>query len=233
MRRDFVANVSHELRTPLTAISGYVEALSELDVNRDEVREFVAVIARQTARMQRLVDDLLRLARLDAGQESIDLHPCDAATVVNTVVNDLRAELAARDQRVVIEIASEAERIDADPAKLHDALRNLLANAIRYAPESSTITVAVAATSDGVRTIVVADEGGGIPTSDLPRVFERFYRVEKSRARNPGGTGLGLAIVKHLIELHGGTVRAENRVEGGARFTISLPPRGMRNVNVA
>ncbi|MGH9139750.1 MAG: sensor histidine kinase, partial [Vicinamibacterales bacterium] len=114
-----------------------------------------------------------------------------------------------------------AEAVRADPPKLHDALRNLVANAITYAPEQSTIRID--ATREGERlTISIADEGPGIPEEDLSRVFERFYRVDKSRARDPGGTGLGLAIVKHLVELHGGTVRAENGAERGARFTITL-----------
>jgi signal transduction histidine kinase len=108
-----------------------------------------------------------------------------------------------------------------DPAKLHDALRNLLANAITYAPEHSTIEIAASRNDDSVE-LSVADRGPGIPDEEVARVFERFYRVDKSRARDPGGTGLGLAIVKHLIELHGGSVRVENRPEGGARFTIRI-----------
>ena len=110
----------------------------------------------------------------------------------------------------------------ADPPKLHDALRNLLANAITYSPEQTTIRIEASRAGNRVA-VSVSDEGPGIPEADLPRVFERFYRVDKSRARDPGGTGLGLAIVRHLIELHGGEVRVENRAIGGARFTITLP----------
>ena len=112
--------------------------------------------------------------------------------------------------------------LNGDPAKLHDALRNLVANAITYAPERTTVRVDAARAGPRIE-IAVSDEGPGIPEEDRSRVFERFYRVDKSRARDPGGTGLGLAIVKHLVELHGGTVRAENRPEGGAKFTVSLP----------
>jgi signal transduction histidine kinase len=121
-----------------------------------------------------------------------------------------------------VTIAPGAEQIRADPAKLHDAVRNLTANAITYAPEASTIRIEAAPAGDQIA-IAVSDDGPGIPEEDLPRVFERFYRVDKSRARDPGGTGLGLAIVKHLVELHGGTARAENRPEGGARFVLTLP----------
>ena len=222
IRRDFVANVSHELRTPLTAIRGYVEALSEGDTDPEETRRFLAIIARHTERMERLVKDLLRLARLDAGQETPDLAACDTRSVIQPVVADLTRALGERRQRVEIAIAPGAESVQGDPAKLHDVFRNLVANAVTYAPEGSAIRVE-AQPVGGQVAITVSDEGPGIPEEDLGRVFERFYRVDKSRARDPGGTGLGLAIVKHLVELHGGSVRAENRAEGGAVFTVTLP----------
>jgi len=221
IRRDFVANVSHELRTPLTAIRGYVEALSEDDTSPEDRRRFLEIIGRQTQRMERLVKDLLRLARLDAGQETLDLVACDTRLLVQGVVDDLESAAEERRQRVNVTIAPEAAVVRADPAKLHDALRNLVANAITYSPEQSTIRVE-AVPVDGRMTMSVSDEGPGIPEEDLSRVFERFYRVDKSRARDPGGTGLGLAIVKHLVELHGGAVRVENREGGGAKFTIAL-----------
>jgi two-component system phosphate regulon sensor histidine kinase PhoR len=221
IRRDFVANVSHELRTPLTAIRGYVEALSEDDTSPDDRGRFLEIVGRHTQRMERLVKDLLRLARLDAGQETLDVIPCDTRSLTDTVVADVAQAAEERGQRVEVTIGPGADTVRADPAKLHDALRNLVANAITYSPERSRIGIDVTAAGGGV-TIAVADEGPGIPEEDLTRVFERFYRVDKSRARDPGGTGLGLAIVRHLIELHGGSVRVENRPEGGARFMITL-----------
>jgi two-component system phosphate regulon sensor histidine kinase PhoR len=175
--------------------------------------------------MERLVKDLLRLARLDAGQETLDVIACDTRGLVELVVSDVGQAADERRQRVEVTIAPGAETVRADPAKLHDALRNLVTNAITYAPERSTIRID-ATPVDGRIAIAVSDEGPGIPDEDLSRVFERFYRVDKSRARDPGGTGLGLAIVRHLVELHGGRVRAENRAEdpgGGARFVITLP----------
>jgi two-component system phosphate regulon sensor histidine kinase PhoR len=222
IRRDFVANVSHELRTPLTAIRGYVEALSEGDVEREESLRFLGIIGRHTGRMERLVRDLLRLARLDAGQETLDLVACETRSLVQAVIADLSRSLEDRHQRVEIVIAADAETLRGDPAKLHDALRNLVANAGTYAPEGSVIHIDAALVGQQIA-LAVSDDGPGIPEEDLARVFERFYRVDKSRARDPGGTGLGLAIVKHLMELHGGAVRAENRPEGGARFTLLLP----------
>jgi two-component system, OmpR family, phosphate regulon sensor histidine kinase PhoR len=222
IRRDFVANVSHELRTPLTAIRGYLEALTEHDVAADESRRFLEIIARHTQRMERLVKDLLRLARLDAGQETLDVNRCDTRSLVQSVVADLAHPLEERRQTIDVAIAPGAETVRADPAKLHDVLRNLIANAITYSPEQTAIRVN-AQRANGHIVMSVSDSGPGIPDEDLSRVFERFYRVDKSRARDPGGTGLGLAIVKHLVGLHGGEVRAENRPEGGARFTVTLP----------
>ena len=225
IRRDFVANVSHELRTPLTAVRGYVEALLDGVSDAAEARRFLETIARHTLRMERLVRDLLQLARLDAGQESLERLACDVETLFGGVVADLSAELDARGQRVAQSIAPDATVVTGDPAKLHDALRNLLHNATNYGPAGSTIEVTAARRDDRVL-LHVADEGPGIPTADLARVFERFYRVDKARSHNasdPGGTGLGLAIVKHLVGLHGGTVTVANRAPTGAIFTVELP----------
>src|SRR2546428_1323919 len=149
--------------------------------------------------MERLVKDLLRLARLDAGQETLDVMDYDTRTLAHAVVSDLAPAIDERHQRVDITVAADAETVRGDPAKLHDTLRNLVANAITYAPEHTTIRIEAAPTGGRV-TLAVSDDGPGIPDEDLSRVFERFYRVDKSRSRDPGGTGLGLAIVKHLIE---------------------------------
>jgi two-component system, OmpR family, phosphate regulon sensor histidine kinase PhoR len=229
VRRDFVANVSHELRTPLTAIRGYVEALLEDPPSPEDSRRFLEVIARHTDRMERLVKDLLRLARLDAGQETPELVECDLHTVLQGVVHELAGPLAARQSNVTVHVPAEVRIVVSDPAKLHDVLRNLLENAVTYSPEQATVSVE-ASREQGVVFIRVLDEGPGIPPADLVRVFERFYRVDKSRSRAPGGTGIGLAIVKHLVELLGGTVVAANRPEGGAEFTVRLPQRAPQAV---
>jgi two-component system phosphate regulon sensor histidine kinase PhoR len=221
IRRDFVANVSHELRTPLTAIRGYVEALLDERPDDDTTRKFLEIIARHSTRMERLVKDLLRLARLDARQEVLEMAPCDTQQLFGAIVADLAPAIDAKRQRVSIDVAPEACVLQADPAKLHDVLRNLVENAVNYSPEETEIRLA-ASRRDGSVIITVADSGPGIPPADLTRVFERFYRVDKSRSR-PGGTGLGLAIVKHLVELHGGKATAENRSSGGAIFTVTLP----------
>ena len=220
IRRDFVANVSHELRTPLTAIRGYVEALSE-EHDVEQTRRFVEIIARHSHRMERLVADLLRLARLDARQEVLDMAPCDLQQIFTAVVTDLAPTIEDKHQHVVVTVAPDACSITADPAKLHDVVRNLVENAVNYSPDQTDIHLA-AARREGALHLTISDTGPGIPESDLTRIFERFYRVDKARTR-PGGTGLGLAIVRHLVELHGGSVKAENRKTGGAMFTVTLP----------
>jgi two-component system phosphate regulon sensor histidine kinase PhoR len=221
IRRDFVANVSHELRTPLTAVRGYVEALLDEPPDAEQTRRFLEIIARHSARMERLVTDLLRLARLDAHQELLDVAPCELQQIFNAVVVDLSPTIDAKGQRVTIAVTPDACTIDADPAKLHDIVRNLVENAVNYSSDKAEVRLE-AARRDGLVEISVSDSGPGIPPADLTRVFERFYRVDKARSR-PGGIGLGLAIVRHLVELHGGRAAAENRPEGGAKFTVTLP----------
>ena len=185
-----------------------------------DTRKFLEIIARHSARMERLVSDLLRLARLDARQEALDLASCDMQQLFNTVVGDVALTVESKRQHITTAVDPAAGRITADPAKLHDVLRNLVENAVHYSPEAAAIRLE-RRTRREVR-ISVSDSRPRHSADDLSRVFERFYRVDKSRSR-PGGTGLGLAIVKHLIELHGGQALAENKPDGGARFVITLP----------
>ena len=221
IRRDFVANVSHELRTPLTAIKGYAEALLD-DPDDAEARErFLEIIHRHSVRMERLVKDLLRLARLDAGQEAVELAPCDVEALIRSIAADFETTAAEKQQQIETTVAPEARDLTADTTKLHDVLRNLIENAVNYTPDGGAIEVS-AKVENGRLQIVVSDTGPGIPPEDLGRVFERFYRVDKSRTR-PGGTGLGLAIVKHLVQVMGGEVYAANGTDGGAEFTVTLP----------
>jgi two-component system phosphate regulon sensor histidine kinase PhoR len=222
VRRDFVANVSHELRTPLTAIRGYVEALADEPQAAEDRARFLDVIARHAARMERLVKDLLRLAALEARQEAVEKAPCPIQGLLAGTVADLAPLIETRRQTVEIDVDPEAASIRTDAAKLQDAIRNLVENAVNYSPEGRRVRLE-ARPSGSMVAITVSDEGPGIPDSDLERIFERFYRVDKARSRESGGTGLGLSIVKHLVSLLGGRVWAANRPEGGAIFTISLP----------
>ena len=222
VRRDFVANVSHELRTPLTAIRGYVEALQDSPASPEQTSQFLGIIDRHSLRMERLVSDLLRLARLDAGQETLKVSRCALAEIFETAEHDLEGPLRIRQQTVRIEIHGGASHVRADAAKLADVFRNLLENASNYSPEGGVIELAAVRDGDFVKT-TVTDHGPGIPEADLSRIFERFYRVDRSRTRDPGGTGLGLSIVRHLVELQGGRVTAGNRPQSGAVLTVVLP----------
>jgi two-component system phosphate regulon sensor histidine kinase PhoR len=221
VRRDFVANVSHELRTPLTAIKGYAEAL--LDDPDDAVsrEKFLDIIHRHATRMERLVKDLLRLARLDAGQETVELGPCDVEALLKGIAHDFEPVAAQKQQAIDVAVAASAKTLHTDAAKLHDIARNLIENAVNYTPDGGAIDVR-ADVLDGRFQLTVADTGHGIAPDDLGRVFERFYRVDRSRTQ-PGGTGLGLSIVKHLAHVLGGEVTASNQDGGGALFTVTLP----------
>lgn len=223
MRRDFVTNVSHELRTPLTAVRGYLEALRETpEVPAPQRRQFLDIMERHTQRMERLVRDLLRLARLESGQDRIDAVRLTVPSLVASVEHDLESTITARRQRVVLHVEADLPPIVGDFAKLSDALRNVVENACHYGPEGSEIEVAASASGPSV-VIAVSDRGPGIHEADLPRIFERFYRADRSRSVDPGGTGLGLSIARHLVELHGGRITAGNRQGGGAHVTMTIP----------
>ena len=223
VRRDFVANVSHELRTPLTAIKGYAEALLDDQEDADAREKFLDIIHRHATRMERLVKDLLRLARLDAGQETVEFVPCDVDSLLRGIANDFEPIAAQKQQTIDTRVATEAATLTTDATKLHDIARNLIENAVNYTPDGGAIDVR-AAIKDGRFLLTVSDTGHGIAPDDLARVFERFYRVDKSRTR-PGGTGLGLSIVKHLVQVLDGEVTASNQDGGGALFTVTLPTR--------
>ena len=190
--------------------------------NAEQRKKFLEVIDRHTVRMERLVRDLLRLARLDAQQESAERHDCDVESQFRAVAADLATRVEQKHIRIETAVEPDARVAQFDPTKLHDALRNLIENALNYSPAGGLVRLA-ARMEGGELALTVSDEGPGLPDSDLERVFERFYRVDKSRTADPGGTGLGLSIVRHLVELHGGRVQASNNPAGGATFTILLP----------
>jgi two-component system phosphate regulon sensor histidine kinase PhoR len=221
VRTDFVANVSHELRTPLTAIKGFAETLLASGfADRDRARHYLSIIDRQAMRLSRLIDDLLTLSNLELGKTPIRAGPVRLADVVREVA-DLLDEPARRGQ-VTIDVSDELQvRGDAD--RIAQIVSNLLDNAIKYTPEGGTVSVQGSRVGDGTVELVFADTGSGIPAEDLPRVAERFYRVDKARSRELGGTGLGLAIVKHIVQAHGGTFRIESRVGQGTTVRIALP----------
>jgi two-component system, OmpR family, phosphate regulon sensor histidine kinase PhoR len=220
MRRDFVANVSHEFKTPLTSIRGYAETL--LSGAKDDPKialDFLRTIERNAKHLEDLVTDLLVLARLEAEvparKDTIDLK-----TIIEEQLSSRKTSVDERKLRVTLECA--AIDIHADRSRLAAALSNLIDNAIYYNKPGGDIRIS-AEIRNGQLAIAVADTGYGIPSGELPRIFERFYRVDKARARESGGTGLGLSIVKHAIESQGGTIGVSSRIGQGSTFTISLP----------
>lgn len=224
VRRDFVANVSHELKTPLSAVIGYLEALQDGTADSPEVRnDFIRRLRLQARRMARLVDDLLDLAVLESSTVSLSKDLVHAKILAEKAADNLAPTASAKGQKIVLADSEHWQTpVPGDEPRLVQALSNLLDNAVKYSPEGSAITIDCHL-QNGFLVFSVNDEGPGISDEHLPRLFERFYRVDKSRSRELGGTGLGLAIVKHIVELHGGRVGVESRPGRGSRFWISLP----------
>jgi len=221
IRRDFVANVSHELKTPLTVISGFAETLLDHDIDPAQRQQFVGTIQSNVVRMQRIVDDLLDLARYESGGWVPNPLAVDVNTAATDALASVQGEAARKSLELRTTIAAGAERATADPTALRQILQNLVENAVRYTPAGS-VTV-FAQRRDHGTVVGVRDTGVGIPREHLPRIFERFYRVDAGRSREVGGTGLGLAIVKHLAEAHGGSVRATSTVGSGTEIAVFFP----------
>jgi signal transduction histidine kinase len=222
VRRDFVANVSHELKTPLTAIRGFAETLSsELAADRQHA-QFADTIRSNAERMQRLIDDLLDLSRIESGGWVPTPTRVDVAAAAAEAIAPYRDEARKRGTSIQVTVDPGAATLRADPVALRQALGNLVENAVRYTPSGGSITIFSRVEDHGIA-VGVKDTGAGIPTDHLPRIFERFYRVDPARSRAAGGTGLGLAIVKHLVEAHGGRVRAESQVGRGTTVSLFFP----------
>jgi len=222
MRRDFVANVSHELKTPLAAIRGYAETLRDGALDEPPTaRRFTDRILSQCRRLQELLDDLLTLSRMEGVAPPHEREPVDLHALIRHSV-DLLAP-AARDKRVEIEVEAEpVPLLSGDADGMERLLLNLLDNAIKYNRPEGKVTLRLLQ-AGGEAVLEVSDTGIGIPSESIPRIFERFYRVDKGRAREEGGTGLGLAIVKHVAQAHGGQVEVESRAGRGSKFTVRLP----------
>jgi signal transduction histidine kinase len=221
IRRDFVANVSHELKTPLTVISGFAETLLDPDIEEPQRKQFIGTIQSNVVRMQRIVDDLLDLARYESGGWVPNPATVDVKVAATEALALVQAEASRRGLTLHSDVAADAERATADPTALRQILQNLVENAVRY---TSTGTVTIFAHRQNSGTVIgVRDTGIGIPREHLPRIFERFYRVDAGRSREAGGTGLGLAIVKHLAEAHGGAVHATSTVGVGTEIAVFFP----------
>jgi len=220
-RRDFIANVSHELRTPLTSIQGYAETLLEGSGSRESLRDFLEIIRKNAQRMARLTEDLLILARVESGDKKLQLRPLPAADLLRDASDYFYDHCA--DPAMTLEVSNEAlKMVSADRDVIFQVFSNLIDNACKYASQGGRIEIG-ARDVDGFVQFYVRDFGPGIPSEHLPRLFERFYRVDKARSRESGGTGLGLAIAKHIMLAHGGTITAESELNHGSVFVFNLP----------
>ncbi len=229
LRTDFIANLTHELRTPLSALCGYAETLLAGVDDRDTQRRFLTIIERQSRRLARLLDDLISLSDLERGLTPLKIERLDPRRLVEEAAELMREAGRQRGVTLAVECAERLPQIAGDRDRIHQVLLNLLDNAIKYTPRGGHATAAArAATLDGAEQrpaieLIVPDTGEGIPAADIPRLTERFYRVDRARSRELGGTGLGLAIVKHIVNLHGGRLRIESRVREGTTVTVQLP----------
>ncbi len=220
-RRDFIANVSHELRTPLTSIQGYTETLLDGDCIPESSRDFLEIIRKNAARMARLTEDLLVLARVESGERNFTYEMTSPQELLKDVQQTFGEICETRGIELsLINTASSSVFVDRDA--IHQVFGNLVENALKYGESGKKIIVGACETEDGVQ-FFVRDFGEGIPSEHLPRLFERFYRVDKARSREASGTGLGLAIVKHVVRAHGGSIKAESELNHGATFYFTLP----------
>ncbi len=232
MRRDFVANVSHEIRTPLTVLAGFVETLQTLPLNDQERHRYLGLMSQQATRMQTLVSDLLTLSRLE-GSPLPSVHEWVSADLLMQ-----QCEQDARDLSHLLWTQSHDLRFEHTPGceiagsslELHSAMSNLIGNAIRYTPAQRRIDVGLKSLSDGGMVFYVKDQGPGIAQEHIPRLTERFYRVDRSRSRETGGTGLGLAIVKHVAQRHGAELTIDSFPGKGSTFSLTFPPQRVRSV---
>jgi two-component system phosphate regulon sensor histidine kinase PhoR len=228
MRSDFVANVSHELRTPLTAIRGYVETLLDAPpVDPADSRQFLEIIERHSERLSRLTEDLLTLSDLESGKIQLNFQPLDPNHLIQRVLEIFWDRGSKKDIRLIHRAAPDLPELHGDSDRLEQIFINLVDNAIKYTPAGGTVTLTATRTAaaDGTPQIeiAVADTGPGIPEKDLPRLTERFYRVDKARSRDLGGTGLGLAIVKHIVQAHKGELEIESTVNKGTNVRVRIP----------
>jgi two-component system phosphate regulon sensor histidine kinase PhoR len=220
-RRDFIANVSHELRTPLTSIQGYAETLLEGNGMPGHQREFLEIIRKNAMRMGRLTEDLLVLARVESGEQAFNLQYTMPQELLDDAVQTFQELAASRGVELSV-INTSYSAVLVDRYAIHQVLSNLIDNALKYGDQGGKILLGAGETEEGVQ-FYVRDFGAGIPSEHLPRLFERFYRVDKARSRESGGTGLGLAIAKHVVRAHSGTIRAESELNHGSTFYFVLP----------
>jgi len=223
VRQDFVANVSHELRTPISSIKGYSETLLEGAIeDKDNVREFISIIYQDSNRLANLIDDLLDLSKIESGKMKMTFAPLDIQPILKRCLGVLEKTIKDKKLSVAINIPDGISKVMVDDKRLAQVFLNLLDNAVKYSGDGGSIKVNASSNGDFVQ-IDITDTGMGIPEKDLPRIFERFYRVDKARSRELGGTGLGLSIVKHIVLSHGGQVWVKSELGLGSTFSFTIP----------
>lgn len=223
VRKDFVANVSHELKTPLTSIKGYIEAL--IDGAKDDPKicsDFLRIIQKHTNSLSSILSDLLQLSTIESGHYLWSRDVVSMPELIDKAVRIFRPTAEKKKQSLTMVLSDGIDNISGDADKLILVFINLIDNAVKYTPEGGTITIEAKQTKDAVE-ISVNDTGIGIPAKEIPRIFERFYRVDRAYSRELSGTGLGLSIVKHIVDAHGGIVRVQSEPRKGSRFTVVLP----------
>lgn len=226
VRRDFAANVSHELKTPVAAMKSLAETLLRGAKDDADVRDkFIASLHHEAERLSSILQDLLDLLRLESGEFHLQKKSLSLRAVCGDVMLAFKEELAQKNLQMEIQMTDALPEIFADESGVKHILDNLVDNAVKYTPEGGKIVLRVQVKPENEKEVIISvqDTGAGIPSMDLPRIFERFYRVDKARSRELGGTGLGLSIVKHLVEAHGGRVWAESHLNRGSTFYFTLP----------
>lgn len=227
MRKEFVANVSHELRTPLTTVKSYAETLLDGAIeDKNLAVSFLQVINNEADRMTALVQDLLELSRLDNKQVKFNFKSVNITQLIIKSVEQHQILAQKKNQKLDYSISNKKIVVNIDSERIQQVLSNVISNAIKYSPENAEINVKLYE-EDDFALVSVSDTGFGIPESDLPRIFERFYRVDKARSRKVGGTGLGLAIAKEIMELHNGKIYAESEYGNGTTITLKFPKQSL------
>ncbi len=223
VRQEFVANVSHELRTPVTSIKGYAETLLDGALyDKENAIDFLRIIHLDADRLARLIDDILSLSKMESASIQLQRTSCSVYPIVQGVIDGLNKKILEKNLVVKNEISKSVAHVFVDPDRMAQVVLNLIDNAVKYTPEGGQITISCE-DKRSLLQVNVADSGVGIPLEDIPRVFERFYRVEKARSRDSGGTGLGLSIVKHLVQAHQGDVFVSSQVGQGSTFSFTIP----------
>ena len=223
MRRDFVANVSHELRTPLSILRGYIETMiDDPKMPRGETARILEVMEQHSKRLELLANDLLVLAQLESGQSALQWSEIDLLRFFSDLNRDWEKRISAKNLKTIVDVAEDCSTVRADETRLREVFDNLLDNALKYSNKNGEVRLQAQRRGNEIA-LSVSDNGVGISSEDLPRIFERFYRADKARSRELGGTGLGLSIVKHIAQLHGGRVEAESELGKGTTIRVILP----------